>query len=128
MNITRLSISSLVIAFTALALGSYVTGSTASDDTSEILRISILRMNALGASDVATWATYTSDHYQSIQDDGEVLTKSDVIARVKAATYSDASTWVGDPSVRIIGETALVTGKSMETEKFPGGPIFTNSA
>jgi hypothetical protein len=26
----------------------------------------------------------------------------------------------------LIGETALVTGKSLETEKFPGGPIFTN--
>ena len=83
MNITRLSIFSLVIVSTALALGSYPTGSTASDDTSEILRISILRMNALGAYDVATWASYTSDHYQSIQDDGEVLTKSAVIARIR---------------------------------------------
>ncbi len=126
MNITRLSICSLVIVFTALALGSYPTRSSASDDTSEILRISILRMNALGAYDVATWARYTSDHYQSIQDDGEVLTKSAVIARAKAATYPDASTWVGHPSVRVIGETALVTGKSMETEKFPDGPVFTN--
>jgi Domain of unknown function (DUF4440) len=126
MNITRLSICSLVIVFTVLAVGSYVTGSTAPDDTSELLRISILRMNALGANDVATWASYTSDDYQSIQDDGEVLTKSAVVARGKAATYPDASTWVGHPSVRIIGETALVTGKSMETEKFPGGPIFTN--
>ena len=126
MNITRLSICSLVVVVTALALGSHATGSTASDDTSEILRISILRMNALGSYDVATWARYTSDHYQSIQDDGDVLTKSAVIARVKTATYPDASTWVGHPSVRLIGETALVTGKSMETEKFPDGPIFTN--
>jgi hypothetical protein len=126
MNITRLSIFSLVIVFTALALGSYAKGSTASDDTSEILRISVLRMNALGASDVATWASYTSDHYQAIQDDGVVLTKSGVIAEVKAATYPDASRWVGRPSVRFIGETALVTGKSMETEKFPSGPVFTN--
>jgi hypothetical protein len=83
-------------------------------------------MNALGATDVATWASYTSDHYQSIQDDGEVLTKSAVIARVKSATYPDVSTWVGHPSVRFLGETALVTGKSTETEKFPGGPVFTN--
>jgi hypothetical protein len=46
MNITRLSICSLVIVFTALALGSHARGSTASDD-SELLRISILRINAL---------------------------------------------------------------------------------
>jgi hypothetical protein len=126
MNITRLSICSLVIVFTALALGSNATGSTASDDTSEIVRISILRMNALGANDVATWARYTSDRYQSIQDDGVVLTKSGVIAGKKAATYPDASAWVGHPSVRFIGETALVGGESMETERFPGGPVFTN--
>jgi hypothetical protein len=126
MNIMRISICSLVIGFTALALGGHATGSTASDDVSEILRISILRMNALGANDVATWAKYTSDHYQSIQDDGAVLTKSAVVAGKKAATYPDASTWVGHPSVRFIGETALVTGKSMETEKFPAGPVFTN--
>jgi hypothetical protein len=126
MNITRLSICSLVIVLAALGLGSYATGRTASDDTSEISRISILRMNALGAGDVATWASYTSDHYQSIQDDGVVLTKPAVIARVKTATYPDVSRWVGPPSVRLIGETALVTGKSLETEKFPGGPVFTN--
>jgi hypothetical protein len=126
MNITRLSICSLVIVFTALALVSYATGRATSDDTSELLRISILRMNALGANDVGTWASYTSDHYQSIQDDGAILTKAAVVAAKKAATYPDASKWVGLPSVRFIGETALVTGKSVETEKFPGGPVFTN--
>jgi Domain of unknown function (DUF4440) len=126
MSITRLSICCLVVVFAAVALGSYATRSTASDDTSEIVQISILRMNALGANDVATWAKYTSDQYQSIQDDGTVLTKAAVIAEKKAATYPDASTWVGHPSVRFIGNTALVTGRSMETEKFPGGPVFTN--
>jgi Domain of unknown function (DUF4440) len=126
MNITRFSICSLVIVFTALAVGSYAIGRTASDDANEILRISGLRMSALGANDFATWARYTSDRYQIINDEGEVLTKSAVIAGKKAEHYPDSSVWLEPPSVRFIGETALVTGKALETEKYPGGTMFTN--
>lgn len=126
MNITRLSICSLVVVVTALALGSYATGSTASGDTSEILRISNLRMSALGTNDFAAWARYTSDHYQIINDEGNVLTKSAVIAGRKAEHYPDSSVWLEPPSVRFIGGTALVTGKALETEKYPGGTMFTN--
>ncbi len=126
MNITRLSICSLVVISVALGLGSYAIGSTASDDANEILRISNLRMSALGTNDFATWARYTSDRYQIINDEGEVLTKSAVIAGKKAAHYPDSSVWLEPPSLRFIGEMALVTGKALETEKYPGGTMFTD--
>jgi hypothetical protein len=126
LNITRLSICSLVVISAALGLGSYAIGSSASDDANEILRISSLRMSALGANDFAIWARYTSDRYQIINDEGAVLTKSAVIAGKKAEHYPDSSVWLESPSVRFMGETALVTGKALETEKYPGGTMFTN--
>jgi hypothetical protein len=128
MNITRLSICSAcsaVAIFAALGLGSYATGHPAPDDASEVLRISNLRMSALGTNDFATWARYTSERYQIINDEGEVLSKSAVIAGRKAEHYPDSSAWLEPPSVRFIGETALVTGKALETEKYPGGTMFT---
>jgi hypothetical protein len=126
MNVMRLSIYSLLVIFAALGLGSYATGHTASDDTAEILRISNLRMSALGTNDFTTWARYTSDRYQIVNDEGDVLTKSAVIAGKKAESYPDSSVWLEAPSVRFIGETALVTGKALETEKYPGGTMFTH--
>jgi hypothetical protein len=125
LNMTRLSICSIVI-FAALGLGGYAKGGTASDDANDILRISNLRMSALGTNDFARWARYTSDRYQIINDEGAVLSKSAVIDGRKAEHYSDSSVWLEPPSVRFIEETALVTGKALETEKYPGGTMFTN--
>jgi hypothetical protein len=125
LNITRLSVCSLVIIFAALGLGRYAIGSTASDDANEVLRLSSLRMSAIGPDDLATWAHFTSERYQIINDEGEVLTKSAVIAGRKAEHYPDSSAWLEPPSVRFIGETALVIGKALETEKYPGGTMFT---
>ena len=125
MNISRLSICSFAIIFAALGLGMYAIGSTASDDANEVLRLSSLRMSAISAGDLATWARFTSERYQIINDEGEVLTKTAVIAGRKAEHYSDSSAWLEPPTVRFIGETALVTGKALETEKYPGGTMFT---
>lgn len=126
MNIRHLSIYRLVVIFAALGLGSCAIGNTASDDANEILRISSLRMSALSTNDFATWARHTSDRYQTINDEGDVLTKSAVIAGKKAEHYPDFPAWLEPPSIRFIGETALVTGKALETEKYPGGAMFTN--
>ncbi len=126
MNITRLSVCSVVIIFAALGLSSYAAGSTTSDDAKEILRIANLRMSAFDSNDFATWARYTSDRYQIINDEGVILTKSAIITGKKALPYPDFGVWLEPPSVRFIGETALVTGKSLETEKYPGGTMFTN--
>jgi hypothetical protein len=94
------------------------------DDTSVILQISNLRMNALHTGDKATFDRYTSDGYQSIYDDGTIQTKESSAASY-TPFYSDTAVWSGKPVVRLIGNTALLTGTMIETEKFPGGTVVT---
>ncbi len=126
MKFTRLSICGLTIAFAILMLGN-APGPTPSDEASAVLRISNLRMRAIFAHDMVTWGRYTSEQLQTITEEGHVLTKSEVMAS-KPEPYPDTGAWVGRPSVRFIGDTALVSGKVIETEKYPGGTVVTNFA
>jgi hypothetical protein len=124
MNIARPLMCSLVIVFVALGLGSYASGSTASNDMSELVRISTLRLGSLN-TDKATWGRYTSNQYEGIDDNGQINTKAQMMAE-KPSSYPLTEKWVGRPSVRFIGETALVIGKEIETENFPGGTLVSN--
>lgn len=94
------------------------------DDTSLIVKISNLRMQALHSGDKVTFDRYTSDRYQSIYDDGAIQTKQSSAASY-SPFYSDTAVWSGKPHVRFIGDTALVTGTEIETEKFPGGTVVS---
>ena len=85
----------------------YAIGSTASDDANEVLRLSSLRMSAISAGDLATWARFTSERYQIINDEGEVLTKTAVISGRKAEHYSDSSAWLEPPRYASSGKRRL---------------------
>ena len=113
-----------LVAIFAVALIFAAKGLTQPDERTDLLRITNARMHALYARDKATWDRYTSDRYESIYSDGTIKTKQSTDA-ARAPDYSDTAVWSGTPSIRIIGGTALLTGRQIETEKYSGGSLVT---
>ena len=121
MRYAQVALFVVISVFTALFTVSVL---AQSDDANALLRVSNLRMHAFYARDKVTWDRYTSDRYQSIYDDGTIKTKQSLDPAATLA-YGDTAVWSGTPSVRIIGSAALLTGKQIETEKYPGGTVVT---
>lgn len=126
MHLFRVCACALALIVAGFAFGvKAASGRPATDETNTILRISNLRMRALLNWQQNTWAQYTSDRLQYITDDGVILSKKHMMAR-KRPSYPDRTTWASQPTVRLIGDIALVTGRTIQSEQFPGGSIFSS--
>ena len=72
------------------------------------------RNQAVLHSDVATLDRMTSDDYTFITLRGELRTKSDILKGFASGSFHYDSRQVSDLKVRVYGDTAIVTGRSVQ--------------
>ena len=72
------------------------------------------RNQAVLHGDVATLDRMTSDDYTFITLRGELRTKSDILKGFASGSFHYDSRQVSDLKVRVYGDTAIVTGRSVQ--------------
>ena len=105
------------IAFTCLAAAQAENANAASSNNSvqeEIKRMEEERNQAILRGDVATLDRMTSDDYTFITLRGELRTKSEILKGFKSGSFKYESREISDLNVRVYGDTAIVTGRSIQ--------------
>jgi ketosteroid isomerase-like protein len=83
------------------------------------------RIQAGVRKDVAYVAAATADEYVQIDWDGRVLDKAAMLARIKSSAIQLQSNTLDEISVRVYGETAVVTGLATRKGLMDGKDIST---
>ena len=92
--------------------GAATTAETNAED--EIKNLEEARNQAVVHGDVAALDRMTSDDYTFITLRGEVRTKSDILKGFASGTFHYESREISDLRVRIYGDAAVVTGRSVQ--------------
>jgi ketosteroid isomerase-like protein len=80
----------------------------------EIKKLEEMRNQAVLHGDVAALDRMTSDDYTFITLRGEMRTKSDILKGFASGSFHYESREISDLKVRIYGDTAVVTGRSVQ--------------
>jgi ketosteroid isomerase-like protein len=88
------------------------TAATSAED--EIQNLEEMRNQAVLHGDVAALDRMTSDDYTFITLRGEMRTKSDILKGFASGSFHYESRQISDLKVRIYGDTAVVTGRSVQ--------------
>jgi len=80
----------------------------------EIKSLEEARNQAVLHGDVAALDRMTSDDYTFITLRGELRTKSDILKGFASGSFHYESRQISDLKVRVYGDTAIVTGRSMQ--------------
>jgi ketosteroid isomerase-like protein len=80
----------------------------------EIESLEEARNQAVLHGDVAALDRMTSDDYTFITLRGELRTKSDILKGFASGSFHYESRQISDLKVRVYGDTAIVTGRSMQ--------------
>jgi ketosteroid isomerase-like protein len=93
-------------------MGVASTAQTRAED--EIKNLEEARNQAVLHGDVAALDRMTSDDYTFITLRGEMRTKSDILKGFASGSFHYESRQISDLNVRVYGNTALVTGRSIQ--------------
>jgi|SRR5262249_17853374 len=88
--------------------------SAAAREEDQIKKLEEMRNQAVLHSDVATLDRMTSDDYTFITLRGEMRTKSDILKGFASGSFHYESREVSDLKVRVYGDSAIVTGRSVQ--------------
>src|SRR5215475_5742585 len=80
----------------------------------EIKKLEETRNQAILHGDVAVLDRMTSDDYTFITLRGELRTKSDILKGFASGSFHYESREISDLKVRVYGDTAVVTGRSVQ--------------
>ena len=114
---------SLILISMLIGSANYVVGQTSRTDIpsrpqrtaeSEIKTLEEARNQAVLNGDVATLDRMTSDDYTFITLRGELRTKSDILKGFASGSFHYESRQISDLKVRVHGDTAIVTGRSVQ--------------
>lgn len=109
-----------LVAAAALALAPYTNAqkspaasvSSQTGTKEEILAIEKERNRAIISGDAVALERMTSDDYTFITLRGELRTKREIVQGFKSGSFHYESREISDLSVRVYGNTAIVTGRS----------------
>ena len=87
---------------------------------SEIEKIERGRNQAIIHGDAGALDRMTSDDYTFITLRGELRTKAEIIQGFKSGSFHYDSRQISDLNVRVYGDTAVVTGRSIQTGRENG--------
>src|SRR6476469_8401831 len=114
---TRLAIGFTIVGL-AFAIGLWsanVSARSSSDKVREEIRaLETARNEAIVHGDVAALDRMTSDDYTFITLRGELRTKSDILKGFASGSFHYESRQISDLKVRVHGDTAIVTGQSVQ--------------
>ena len=114
---------SLILISLLIGSANYATAQTSRTDISsqpqatvdgEIKSLEEARNQAVLHGDVAALDRMTSDDYTFITLRGELRTKSDVLKGFASGSFHYESRQISDLKVRVHGDTAIVTGRSVQ--------------
>jgi ketosteroid isomerase-like protein len=88
--------------------------STHTGTKEEILEIEEERNRAITSGDAAALERLTSDDYTFITLRGELRTKAEIVQGFKSGSFHYESRQISDLNVRVYGNTAIVTGRSIQ--------------
>ena len=80
----------------------------------EILKLEEMRNQAVLHGDVAALDRMTSDDYTFVTLRGEMRTKSDILKGFASGSFHYESRQIWDLKVRVYGDTAVITGRSVQ--------------
>jgi ketosteroid isomerase-like protein len=80
----------------------------------EIKKLEEMRNQAVLHGDVAALDRMTSDDYTFVTLRGEMRTKSDILKGFASGSFHYESRQIRDLKVRVYGDTAVVTGRSVQ--------------
>jgi ketosteroid isomerase-like protein len=86
----------------------------ASSVEDEIKKLEEIRNQAVLHGDVAALDRMTSDNYTFVTLRGEMRTKSDILKGFASGSFHYESRQIWDLKVRVYGDTAVVTGRSIQ--------------
>jgi len=113
----------IILILGVIAYGNYAAAQTSQTDVSptaqttverEILRLEDARNQAVIHGDVTALDRMTSDDYTFITLRGELRTKSDILKGFASGSFHYESRQISDLKVRVYGDTAVVTGRSVQ--------------
>jgi ketosteroid isomerase-like protein len=93
-----------------------VASTTQKSAVDEIKNLEETRNQAVLHGDVAALDRMTSDDYTFITLRGEMRTKSDILKGFASGSFHYESRQISDLKVRVYGDTAVVTGRSVQKE------------
>ena len=115
-----------VATLTAAPVGAQGMGAPSVQD--QIKKMEKDRAAAVVKADVATLEGLTSDDYILINANGQVSNKAETMSMIKTGKIKLTSNEVSDMTVRVYGDTAVVTGKSTAKGSINGielkGPVM----
>jgi len=91
-----------------------VASTAAANAEDEIKNLEEARNQPILHGDVATLDRMTSDDYTFITLRGEMRTKSDILKGFASGSFHYESRQISDLKVRVYGNTAVVTGRSVQ--------------
>ena len=86
----------------------------------EILELERQRNRAIISGDAVALERMTSDDYTFITLRGELRTKAEIVQGFKSGSFHYDSREISDLNVRVYGNTAIVTGRSIQKGKENG--------
>jgi len=115
-----------VVMLTAAPAGAQGMGAPSVEE--QIKKMERDRAAAVVKADVATLEGLTSDDYVLINANGQVSNKAETMNSIKTGKIKLTANEVSDLSVRVYGDTAVVTGKSTAKGSINGielkGPVM----
>jgi ketosteroid isomerase-like protein len=107
-------LTALYAAASALASAAGATESGTTKAQEEIKQIERQRNEAILAGDATALDRMTAEDYTFITQRGELRTKAEILAGFKAGSFKYSARDVSDLTVRIYGNTAVVTGRARQ--------------
>ena len=107
----------VVLGFVILCSSHLYSGQTASADEpakQEIKALEEARNRAIVSGDAAALDRMTSDDYTFITLRGELRTKAEIVKGFQSGSFKYDSRTISDLSIRVFGDTAVVTGRSTQ--------------
>lgn len=108
--------SLLILALAVLAIPTWVGAESAAQvrTVDEIKKLEELRNQAVVHGDVAALDRMTADDYTFITLRGELRTKPEILKGFRSGSFHYESRGISDLKVRLYGDTAIVTGRSVQ--------------
>src|ERR1700704_1322508 len=125
---TRVVVAAVFGVATLTAAPARAQGAATASVEDQIKKMEKDRAAAVVKADVATLEGLTSDDYILINANGQVSNKAETMNNIKTGVIKLTSNEVSDMTVRVYGDTAVVTGKSTAKGTIGGialkGPVM----
>jgi uncharacterized protein (TIGR02246 family) len=114
MKFLKLTVYAGMLSIQVAAAQDNATASRDAAAVKEIKQLEEARNQAILRGDAAALARMTADDYTFITLKGELRTKADIVKGFSSGSFTYQSRSISDLKIRVYGEAAIVTGRSVQ--------------